>query len=78
MKDITGWLLIVIGVIAGLWVGVWWGFIGGIIQTVEAFRGTPIEASDVAFGIARIVFASLAGWGTALCFWFVGLLFTAK
>lgn len=78
MKTTVGYILIVFGVVAGLWVGIWWGFIGGIIQLIESFKGSEIQAFEVALGLARIFFANIAGWATAICFWFVGLWIAAE
>ena len=54
-------LLILGGIILGLYVGVWWGFIGGIVQVIEAIQHQPISAIDVACGIARFLFAGTIG-----------------
>ena len=58
MNKIIGALIIVIGVFAGLYVGIWVLFIGGIIQVIEAIRATELLAMPIALGIARVLFAS--------------------
>jgi len=63
--NVLGFLLCVAGVVGGLYMGVWYGFIGGIIALVEACKATPIESTAVAFGAARVVFASALGGVTA-------------
>lgn len=50
----------------GLWMGVWWALIGGIIQIIEAAKCDPIQSSDIAFGVARLIFASAIGWGITI------------
>ena len=45
-------IVIIIGVLAGLYLGVWFGFIGGICQTIHGFNS--ISAIDIACGLARI------------------------
>lgn len=65
MKIVIGLLLIVLGIALGLYVGVWVMFIGGIAQAVEAFKSTPVEALDVAIGVARVFGASLVGTASA-------------
>lgn len=62
---IVGITLCIMGVIMGLFLGVWWCFIGGIIQVVNAVKAGLIAGGIVA-GITRIVLASLVGWVSAL------------
>ena len=66
MKQALGILMIVAGVLFGVWAGLWWGFIGGIVQFIEGVKATPVEAMEVAFGIARVMFAGLIGGGCAM------------
>jgi len=68
MKAIGG-ILVFVGIIVGLYVGVWWAFIGGIIQIINAVKATPVEAMPVAIGIAKIVFSGTLGFiaGAVLC-----------
>jgi len=75
MKTLIGLLLIVLGVVVGVYLGVWVMFIGGIVQVIDAFKATPIVGLDVALGIARILFASVVGWLSALVCWYPGCLF---
>ena len=66
MKAIIGLILVVCGVALGLYVGVWVCFIGGIMDVIEAIRATDLIAMDVAIGVAKVVFAGLAGWLSAV------------
>ena len=67
MKPAIGVAMIIGGVVFGLWAGLWWAFIGGIVQVVEAVKVDPVSALDIAFGIARVVFASVIGlWSAVL------------
>lgn len=61
MKTVLGLLLVVVGVLFGVWAGLWWAFIGGIVSIVEAVKATPVEAMGIAIGIVRIMFAGLIG-----------------
>ena len=61
MKPAIGVAMIIGGVVFGLWAGLWWAFIGGIVQVVEAVKVDPVSAFDIAFGIARVVFAGAIG-----------------
>lgn len=62
-QTLLGFLLIIAGVFAGLYLGLWWAFIGGIVAFIESFQATPVEAFDVALAFARIWFSALIGWG---------------
>jgi hypothetical protein len=73
MKDVIGVIIIVLGIILGLYVGVWFCLIGGIVQTIEAVRANPISSMDVAIGIARIFFSGLAGWCSFFMVWAIGI-----
>lgn len=53
-------------------------FIGGIQQVIGGFDVTPTNSSDVAWGIARIVFAGLVGWiSFMICFFLSALCWDA-
>jgi hypothetical protein len=60
-KHIMGWVLIALGICMGLYVGVWWAFIGGKAAVAEAIKMDPINSMDVALGIARICCSGLVG-----------------
>jgi len=62
MKEMVGLMLIIAGIIFGVWAGVWWAFIGGIIDVVQAFKATDISAGAVAIGVAKVFFAGAIGW----------------
>ena len=62
---ISGVILMVLGAILGLYVGVWLCFIGGIIDVIEQIRAEHLEATVIAIGIAKILFAGLFGWISA-------------
>ena len=64
MRAIIGILLFILAICAGLYVGVWLCFIGGIVQIIEEIRAEELSALSVAIGVARIFFAGLAGWIT--------------
>ena len=66
MKTIIGVVLFIFGIALGLYFGVWWGFIGGIVQVVEAFKAPDISAMQVAIGLLRWWASSLIGIGAGL------------
>lgn len=67
LRDFLAVLLFVAGIVAALYVGIYIMFVCGIIQVVEAVRAQPDwDAAKLAWGIARIVFASPAGYVVAM------------
>ena len=71
-RSFVGIIMIVFGIALGVYAGLWWAFIGGIIQVVEAVKASPVEAMDLALGIVRIVFAGAIGVLTAMVAVFPG------
>lgn len=61
MRVFIGILLILAGVVAGVYVGLWLMFIGGIVQIVDAVQASPVSGMDIGVGIVRIVFAGFTG-----------------
>lgn len=66
MKVVIGLLMIVGGIALGLYAGLWWAFVGGIIQIISAVQASPIPPADIAWGVVKIVFAGLIGGVSAL------------
>ena len=66
MRNFIGLLMIIAGIILGLYVGVVVCFVGGITQIIVAITTPPVLASPIAWGVAKIVFAGLAGWVCAI------------
>ena len=60
--------LVALGIVAGAYIGVWWAFIGGIVDLVHAVRATELDSMRLAIGIAKIFFAGLLGWMAFLPF----------
>ena len=73
MKAIIGLILIVLGVVLGLYAGVWWAFVGGIVQVITEIRADEMNTMSLAWGIARILFCAVIGWISALILIFPGL-----
>jgi len=78
IKLILGFLLFVFGILFGAYVGIWWAFIGGIILFIKAFQADPINATWIAYGIARVIFSGLLGWLSAVVCILPSLLLIAK
>jgi hypothetical protein len=61
IRIIFGLILVVDGIVLGLYVGVWLMFIGGIVQVVNAIQVHPVHAMDIAVGFVRVFGATAAG-----------------
>jgi hypothetical protein len=73
MKTLFGIIIILLAAAIGLYVGVYLMFIKGLIQAIEAAKATPIEATGLAFGVARVIFAAFTGWLSFLLGMLVGV-----
>lgn len=62
MKAFLGLLLIIAGIVLGLFVGIYVMLVGGIVQFVNGVTTDPVNAADIAWGIVRVALASFAGW----------------
>jgi len=62
MKTIIGVLLIVSGAALGVYMGIWWAFIGGIVAIIEHTREAgPVDAYVIAVNLAKIFLATPIG-----------------
>ena len=71
-RNLVGVLLMLAGIGLGVYVGLWWAFIGGIVQIVDAVKANPVEAMDIALGLARVVCAGFVGVVTGIVAVFPG------
>ena len=70
MKDFIGNMLILIGILLGIFIGGYLMLYGGIVQIVEAIN--PTSAKDIAIGIIKILFSSLGFYIPFLAGYFFG------
>lgn len=70
VKTAIGIASMIIGLCVAAYVGLWLMFVGGIMQVIDGVKSDPVDGSDVAWGIVRIVFASPVS-GIAAFFFFV-------
>jgi hypothetical protein len=75
-KNLFGIVLCIGGIAFGLYAGIWWAFIGGIVDVISAIRATNLEAMSVAMGVAKILFAAPIGWLAASVLVFPGYAMT--
>lgn len=73
MSKILGWLLVIAGIIGGLYIGVWWAFIGGIVQIIKIVQSGNVEALPIALNVAKILGASTLGILGGGAVWFCGV-----
>lgn len=64
IRIVTGLIIFVAAIGAGVWAGLWWAFVGGIVQVINACQIHPVNAMSIALGIARVFFCGLIGWVT--------------
>lgn len=72
MKSILALLFIIGGVFLGLYVGLWWAFIGGIVDLIHQCHNPDVNALHIAYDVVRILFANLIGFGSAGICIFIG------
>lgn len=69
-------ILLIVGIlciIAGVYVGLWEFFIGGIVDIIDGAKCEPTCASSIAIGIVKIVFFEIPiVIGTVLGIWCFG------
>jgi len=65
--NIIGLILMAAGACIGIYVGVWYCFIGGIVDIIESVRATDLSSMSVAIGFVKIMGSSIAGWVSAIC-----------
>jgi hypothetical protein len=68
VKHFFGSALVVAGIAVGLYVGVWWAFIGGIIDVIVEVRAPELDAMNVAVGVAKVMFSGVIGWIAGILF----------
>ena len=57
MKDFIGNTLIIIGLVAGIFIGGYLMLYGGIVQIINAI--SPVNAGGIAIGIIKVLFSGL-------------------
>lgn len=62
MKNIIGFLLMVGGIVGGLYVGGWLMFVQPIIEACRHFDAGTLTGVVVGITVLKCVFASVVGW----------------
>jgi hypothetical protein len=70
--------MMIAGIAFGLYAGLWWALIGGIVDLIRAIRAPELLPMDVALGVAKVVFAGVIGTVSGIIAVFPGFaLFTS-
>lgn len=69
-KTALGVVLIVMGGILGLYIGLWWGMVGGICGAIEAYKN-DVDSMGIAVNAnaVRFMLAGTFGWIAARICW---------
>lgn len=71
-RNAVGVVLMLAGLALGIYAGLWWAFIGGVVQIVDSIKANPVDAVDLALGILRVLCAGFIGVMTAVLAVFPG------
>lgn len=72
MKNFLGILLVVAGIILGLYIGVWYLFVGGIVQVINSLM-FPTNTIAMAIGVFKVLASGYIGWLVGLIIIFIGI-----
>lgn len=67
MRGLLQGIILLAGILGGLYLGVYIMCFGGIVNVINAIKATPLDTTLLAIGILKFLFASVVGWIT---FWF--------
>ncbi len=62
IKQCLGGAIVGLGILAGLFMGVWIMLVGGIVQIAEAIKSDPVSAGNLFVGVVRFAFSGIVGW----------------
>jgi hypothetical protein len=63
---LIGIILFALGIAAGIYVGFWVMLVGGLLEIIDAIKAPVTSASEIGFGLLRMIFSSAVG---AITFW---------
>jgi ABC-type microcin C transport system permease subunit YejE len=62
IRIIIGCIIMIMGLIVGVYIGIWECFIGGIVDVIEQLKTQNINSLSIALGIAKVTFSGLFGF----------------
>lgn len=78
MKNLIAGLLFSIGVIGGLYFGLYWSLVLGIVGCVHFCQGIDTSALHLAISIVKILFCGFIGWSIFGIMTFISALIADK
>ena len=69
MKGFVGVLMLVSGIALAAYAGIWWAFIGGIMDVINEIRSTEMDSLNIAIGVAKVMFAGVIA--SLASFWLI-------
>lgn len=71
MSKLIAGLLVLAGVVGGLYVGIWVCLIGGILDVIEAVKANPTNTGQLIWGLVKAIFSETFG---GIVFWILAAL----
>ncbi len=71
-KDMIGSAIVVVGIFAGIYFGLWLMCIGGIIDVINDMKSSEVEAAEMGIGIFKIILGWLMFIGISIVSCVVG------
>lgn len=68
MKQLFGFILFLVGIFVGLYVGIWTCLVGGLVDIFSAIKYDDVSVASGVFGVVKILIAGIAGWFSAFIF----------
>lgn len=78
MKFLIGVALCLGAIVFGIWAGLWWAFIGGIVDVVNEFKAVDTNALNIGIGVAKVFFSTIIGWFAFVVLWVPGTLIVSR
>lgn len=73
MKFFIGLALMLVGIAIGAYFGVWWAFVGGIMQIIDGCKAN-FATGMIAIGVLKVLCSSIIGWASGSVIFLPGLL----
>jgi hypothetical protein len=71
----VGVIFLILAVGGGLYLGLWFCFVGGITDVLHGFQVDPWNVTKIAIGILKFFASGFVGWGTFFVGMFIGNVF---
>lgn len=78
MKVLIGVLMVIGGLLFGIWAGIWWALIGGIADVIIAAKADEVITMDIGIGVLKVLFSAVIGKLTAIALVVPGVAILAR